>query len=147
MATGTYRYLNNQIKPDPDLSAHIKITTNRGVCIEGKPISEVFPYVPRSHYISSIMEDFEECLENIEKDPIYCTLNLIRVLWYLEEGVIASKEEAGKWGIISLPKEMKSTIQKVSYNYSNTDKTYYLEKSELRLVKNYIAGNVQALLN
>ncbi|PBB04665.1 MULTISPECIES: nucleotidyltransferase domain-containing protein [Salimicrobium] len=147
LATGTYRYLNNQIKPDPDLSAHIKITTNRGVCIEGRPISEVFPYVPHSYYISSIIGDFEECLENIEKDPIYCTLNLIRVLWYLEEGVIASKEEAGKWGIISLPKEMKSTIQKVSYNYSNTDKTYYLEKSELRLVKNYIAGNVQALLN
>ncbi|WP_174615483.1 aminoglycoside adenylyltransferase domain-containing protein [Virgibacillus ihumii] len=143
---GTYQYLNNQIQTDPDLSAHIKITTNRGICIEGKPIDEVFPCVPRSHYISSIMGDFEECLENIEKKPIYCTLNLIRVFWYLKEGFISSKEEAGNWGLLSLPKEMNSTIQKVLYNYSNTE-VYDIEKNELHLVRNYMASNVRALLN
>ena len=60
------------------------------------------------------MGDFKECLENIEEDPIYCTLNMIRVYMYLQEGVISSKLEAGKWGRSTFPKEMKNTIKKWS---------------------------------
>ncbi|WP_281251912.1 nucleotidyltransferase domain-containing protein [Virgibacillus ndiopensis] len=79
LATGAYHYLNEVIKTDADLAAHITIITNRGVCIDGKPIAEIFPSVPRSHYVSSIMGDFRACLENIEEEPIYCTLNLLSV--------------------------------------------------------------------
>lgn len=147
LAVGTYQHLNEEIKTDADLAAHITITTNRGICIEGKPIVEVFPLVSRSDYMSSIMGDFQECLENIEKDPIYCTLNLIRVVWYLKEGVISSKQEAGNWGLASLPKEMSFAIQKVVYNYSNENAAYDFAKDELLLIRNYIATNVQELLS
>lgn len=147
LANGTYQYLNEEIKTDADLAAHITITTNRGICIEGKPIDEVFPLVPRTHYISSIMGDFQACLENIEEDPIYCTLNLIRVFWYLKEGIISSKLEAGKWGFSSFPKEMNFIIQKVVNSYSNTKEVYNFENNELLLIRNYIKINVQQLLS
>ncbi|AMX85132.1 MULTISPECIES: aminoglycoside adenylyltransferase domain-containing protein [Geobacillus] len=147
LVTGSYQYLNGDIKTDADLAAHLTITTNRGVCVEGKPIEEVFPSIPRSHYISSIMGDFQDCLENIEEDPIYCTLNLIRVFWYLKEGIISSKLEAGNWALLTFPREIKNTIKKVVNSYANEHDTYDFERDELLILKNYISSNVQELLS
>src|SRR5699024_3564942 len=81
----TDNYLNNAVHTDTDLAAHITIMNHNGICIEGEPIHKIFPTIPQSDYISSIMGDFEDCLHNIQSEPIYCTLNLIRVYWYLNE--------------------------------------------------------------
>lgn len=142
----TYEFLNGDIKKDPDLAAHLTITFYRGICIEGKPIVEVFPPIPESFYTSSIMGDFYDCIENILEEPVYCTLNLIRVYWYLKEGFISSKEEAGNWGISSLPKEMLHTLQKVMDNYCEQD-THSFEVNELLIIRNYIEDNVKELLS
>lgn len=75
----TYTFINEEAGTDLDLAAHITITKHRGISLEGEPISEVFPSVPTSDYLSSIFGDYCECLENIEEDPIYCSLNLLRV--------------------------------------------------------------------
>ena len=144
---GTYLHLNGELRYDADLAAHITIVNHRGISLEGPPIDEVFPLVPRSHYISSIMGDFQECLDNIEEEPIYCTLNLIRVYWYLKEGIISSKQEAGNWGLSSLPKEFNFTIQKVVNSYADENKFHDLEKSDLLAIRNYINKNVQELFN
>ncbi|RCW76822.1 aminoglycoside adenylyltransferase domain-containing protein [Saliterribacillus persicus] len=144
---GTYKFLNGDINTDTDLAAHITIINNRGICVVGTPISEVFPLVPQSDYTSSIMGDFKDCLENIEDDPIYCTLNMIRVFWYLKERVISSKLEAGNWGVLTFPKELSITIEKVVNCYSNCKDAYDFEKDELLLIRNYILENIQKLLN
>jgi len=146
LLNGTEEFLNDQVHTDADLAAHITITNNRGICLQGKPIGEVFPLVPASDYRSSIMGDFKECLKNIEEAPIYCTLNMMRVYWYLKEGVISSKLEAGKWGISTFPMEMKNTIKKVVESYANDKIRYKFEKGELVLLKNYIFNHVQQLL-
>jgi predicted nucleotidyltransferase len=147
LLNGTYNYLNNDVNTDADLAAHITITNNRGICVNGRPIGEVFPSVPRSDYLSSIIGDFKDCLENIEEDPIYCTLNWIRVFWYLKEKVISSKQEAGNWGLSTLPKEMRITIKKVVDGYVNEKDTYDFKTDELILLRNYISENVQKLLS
>lgn len=146
LLSGTNRFFNDQVNTDVDLAAHITITNKRGICIYGQPIKKVFPSVPSSDYLSSIMADFEDCLENIEEDPIYCTLNLIRVYWYLTEGVISSKQEAGNWGVTTFPKEMKNTVKKVIECYTYENDSYVFEKDELVLLKNYISNNVENLL-
>lgn len=143
---GTFKFLNGNINTDIDLAAHITITNHRGICLEGTPINKVFPLVPQSDYISSIIADFQECLENIEDNPIYCTLNLIRVFWYLKEGVISSKQEAGSWGLLTLPKELSSTIKKVVDSYANENDNDF-ENHELLLLRNYISDKVQKLLS
>ncbi len=147
LLSGTDKFLNDDVNTDADIAAHITITNKRGVCVYGKSIDEVFPHVPSSDYLSSIMGDFTDCLENIEEEPIYCTLNLIRVYWYLKEGVISSKQEAGNWGLSTFPKEMKNTVEKVVKCYSNDKDTYSFEKDELVLLKNYISNDVKKLLN
>jgi predicted nucleotidyltransferase len=144
---GTHNFLNGKMDADTDLAAHITITRHRGICVAGKPIEEVFPLVPRSDYTSSIIGDYQECLENIEVTPIYCSLNLIRVFWYLKEGVISSKQEAGDWGLLKLPKKMTNMIKKVIACYANEKDDYDFEKDELLLLKDYISESVQELLN
>ena len=144
---GTYNFLNAESNTDADLAAHLTITRHRGICVDGKPIVEVLPLVPRSDYISSILGDYQECLENIELDPVYSSLNLIRVFWYLKEGVISSKKEAGEWGLLTLPKEMSNTIQKVNECYADEKYINHFKKEELLLLKNYLSKSVQGLLN
>ncbi|WP_404458618.1 aminoglycoside adenylyltransferase domain-containing protein [Oceanobacillus kapialis] len=145
LAKDTYIYLNDEMKTDPDLAAHLTVLTNRGICLEGKPILEVFPKVPRAHYIASIMEDFKNCLQTIEQNPVYSTLNLLRVYWYLQEGVISSKKEAGRWGVATLPDDMKDTVKKVLECYELNREDNEFEREELLLIRDFIACKVEDL--
>ena len=147
LLNGTDQYLNGDIHTDADLAAHVTITYHRGICVEGKAIKEVFPLIPRPDYVSSILDDYQTCLKNIEKDPIYCSLNLMRVFWYLKDGVISSKQEAANWGLKTLPQELSNTIRKVVDSYANGNGTTDFNNDELLLLRNYIAVNVQKLLS
>ncbi len=143
----TYKFINEDIITDPDLAAHITITNHKGICLEGPTIDEVFPLVPRTDYISSIVGDYQECLADIEEDPIYCSLNMIRVFWYLKEGVISSKQEAGNWGLKNFPEEFKNTIRKVIDSYTSKRENLSFDRVELISLRNYISENVQKLLH
>ncbi|MFJ8066042.1 aminoglycoside adenylyltransferase domain-containing protein [Psychrobacillus sp. NPDC096426] len=139
---GTMLYLNDLPTEDPDLAAHITITNHRGIHLWGKTIQEVFPSVPNPHYISSIMYDFEDCLENIVRDPVYCTLNLIRVYWYALEGIISSKQEAGNWGLSVLPREFHSTIRQIISAYESDEQHHYFKSNDLVSIRDYIKRQV-----
>lgn len=149
LSNGTSFFLNEEIKTDPDIAAHLTITKRRGICLEGPPIETTIPTIPRAHYISSIMGDYQECLDTILNDPIYCTLNLLRVYWFLKDSTISSKLEAGQWGLSTLPKELVSTLHKINDCYSSRlahSRTNSLDKKELLAIKKYIEGEVNGLL-
>jgi predicted nucleotidyltransferase len=146
LKSGTCEWINDDIKTDADLAAHITILNNRGICIAGRPINEIIPLVPQSDYVSSIVSDFNDCIENIDEDPIYCTLNMIRVYWYLKEGVISSKREAGHWGVVNLPSELRMMIKKVNDCYSDINDDRDFTKEELLTVRDYFTQHVQGLL-
>lgn len=142
LLTGQNGAINNGHKVDPDLAAHITILNHRGVCWEGPPIEDVFPVIPRAHYLSSILADYQDCLKNVEANPVYCVLNLIRVYWYVKEGVISSKLEAGEYGLNFFPQEYKQTIQKVADCYQGI-RVRELQKVELTTIRNYIHDEVE----
>ncbi|WP_404442850.1 DUF4111 domain-containing protein [Sutcliffiella horikoshii] len=141
LLTGHYGAINNDHKVDHDLAAHITILNHRGICWEGPQIHDVFPVIPRTHYLSSILADYKDCLQNVDADPVYCVLNLIRVYWYIKEGVISSKLEAGEYGLNSFPQEYKQTIQKVLVSYQGI-RERELQKVELTTIRNYIQDEV-----
>ncbi|MGD6801445.1 aminoglycoside adenylyltransferase domain-containing protein [Rossellomorea aquimaris] len=147
LAQGTFQFLNEEVNRDEDLAAHITILNNRGICLCGKSVKEVFPIIPSADYLSSIMGDFEDCLENIEENPVYCILNIMRVYWYLKEGVISSKYEAGSWGTSSLPAEFAFTVEKAAECYGGDKSSHTFEKQELFLLKSFISNKVKSLLN
>ncbi|MFG6147433.1 aminoglycoside adenylyltransferase domain-containing protein [Halobacillus sp. B23F22_1] len=138
-------FIHKKIKRDPDLAAHIYVINQRGICLTGPPITEVFPEIPPADYLSSIMGDYEECLENIEEDPIYCTLNMLRFLLYVKKGAVVSKEEAGEWGVTAFPAEISRTIEKALDIYRSDQALYSFDRNELLLFKHSINHAVKEL--
>ena len=112
MADGRFawRMWNDGTRVDGDLAAHITVTRSRGICLHGAPIAEVFPPVPHEDYLDSIMSDLDWARERILENPVYFVLNACRVLAYLSEGLILSKDEGGRWGLASLPPELHPPI-------------------------------------
>lgn len=110
LASGAWRHWNDTRRKDPDLAAHITITHHRGICLHGAPIAAVFPKVPSEDYAASILADVAGMSAWIVQEPVYCTLNLCRVLVYLRERRIASKDEGGAWGLRALPEEHRPIV-------------------------------------
>ncbi|ART77029.1 hypothetical protein B4U37_13660 [Sutcliffiella horikoshii] len=142
LLTGQYEAINVEHKVDPDLAAHLSILNHRGICWEGPMIDDVFPVIPSTHYLSSILADYQDCLKNVEADPVYCVLNLIRVYWYVKEGIISSKLEAGEYGLTSFPQEYKETIRKVVESYQG-NRIGAFQNEELKSVRDYIQGEIE----
>jgi streptomycin 3"-adenylyltransferase len=92
---------------DTDLAVHFVIIRERGIALIGKPINEVFQKIPQKYYIASIMNDIIDARVKIINNPVYNTLNLCRVLCFLEEGKICSKKEGGEWAKAKLPVDYK----------------------------------------
>jgi len=124
------KILNDEIKYDEekydnDLFSHLMYVKNRGICLFGQSINEVFGDVNWEIFLKSVFEDLDFILsdENIHKSPIYGVLNICRVLKLMttEDKSIQNKYEGGKWGIENLPKEYIPLIEKTLEVYcSNT---------------------------
>lgn len=115
---------------DRDLAAHIVVTYHRGIKLYGKALREVFHPIDKQFYIKSIFFDVESAPKDIIESPVYFTLNLCRVLFFLKEGVVSSKKEGGEWGISVLPSEYRQDIQRCLNEYSGI-----ADNSELNIEK------------
>ncbi len=103
---------------DKDLAAHVTIIKNRGRCLAGAPIDEVFGDVPGEDYMDSISGDIADAALDLPENTMYYTLNLTRVLAYKKEGLILSKKEGGEWGLKNLSEEFHPLIRKALEEYS-----------------------------
>ena len=117
IADGTWWTWNVEKKADSDLAAHITITRARGICLSGKPIQEVFPSVPPAMFAASILGDFDDTNAKRQYMPVYFTLNACRVLAYLREGHIYSKDEGGAWALQTLPTEWHGVVKQALETY------------------------------
>ncbi|QHJ69927.1 aminoglycoside adenylyltransferase domain-containing protein [Planococcus halotolerans] len=145
-ARGTTACLDTEGKSDIDLAAHFTILNHRGICLEGWSIHEVFPAVPESDYLTSILDDYEDCLQKIFQDPVYSILNLTRVYWYLKEGKISSKQEAGEWGEMNFHGDFALTAEKALRVYEGEEFEDEFSENQLMEIRDYINGQAQILL-
>ncbi len=127
---------------DPDLAAHITITLNRGISLYGKLIEEVFHPVPEEYYISSLIYDVEDIPDNITKDPVYGILNMCRVLYYLREKVIFSKDEAAVWALENLPEKFKDPVKQAILLYRGVIDEVEWDKKELVEFSDYMMEKI-----
>jgi predicted nucleotidyltransferase len=113
---------------DPDLAAHFVITKARGLCLYGEPIDSIFPDVPPQYYLDSLAQDSEWSYQKIMQGPdngecavpVYGVLNFCRVLAFIEQSLILSKSEGGRWALQYLPGEFKSVIQPALKEYATS---------------------------
>lgn len=119
-------YIERMKGTDRDLAAHFVITKNRGITLYGRSIDDIFGEVPKEAYIDSIKFDVEDACNEILENPIYIILNLCRVLAYLRDSLILSKEEGGKWGIENVNEKYKGLVEE-ALNCYVTDTTMILK--------------------
>lgn len=103
---------------DRDLAAHFTVIRKVGITLYGKNISDVFSDIPKDDYIDSIKSDIDDAINEIDKNPVYIILNLCRVLAYIRDDVVISKEQGGKWGVENLPKVYHTIITSAENSYS-----------------------------
>ena len=134
-------YIRRMQGDDKDLAAHFTIIRERGRCLYGAPIEEVFEAVPRRDYLDALWYDVENAREEIAAYPMYLTLNLARVLAYAEEGLILSKKEGGAWALDRLPPEYRPLIRAALREYTENATVVYDEA----LAKRYAAYAVERI--
>ena len=128
-------YIRRMNGVDRDLAAHVTILLKRGRCVYGAPIDAVFAPVPPCDYLDSIRFDVADAPEEIERYPMYLTLNLARVLAYREEGLVLSKKEGGEWALDRLPEEYRPPIRDALREYTEGAEVVY----DAALLKRYAA--------
>jgi len=109
---------------DEDLASQIVVAYERGIALYGKPLKELYEPINRRYYLASILHDVEGCAEEIKDNPpayltpVYLTLNLCRVLYYLKEGQISSKREGGEWGSNHVPQAFQQLVKQCLSEYN-----------------------------
>lgn len=135
----------NENKTDRDLAAHITIINTNGISYKGEPIANVFPAVPKSDYIDSILGDFEDCIDTLYANPIYSVLNMLRVYLVGKENLITSKLEAGRWGVENLPGPLHDTVQLALTMYEGNETEALFSNDELSSFKQWVLIQIESL--
>lgn len=82
---------------DKDLAAHFTVLCRAGFALCGEAAASLFGAVPAADYMDSIWGDIENAQEEILENPVYVILNLCRVLAFVREGLVLSKEQGSAW--------------------------------------------------
>lgn len=127
---------------DKDLASQIAVAYHRGRVLYGQALAELYPPIPKDHYLSSILHDIASAREDILDNPMYITLNLCRVLFFIREGEISSKREGGEWGVLHLPNEYQDLIQCYLDEYNGLSMSGKKERNQLTEFADYMLETI-----
>ncbi len=107
---------------DEDLLLHFEVIRQRGICLFGTPIEEMFPKITKEKCITSITNELDWINEKFNTLPtIYIVLNPRRAIAFLKEGAFMSKKEGGKWALANLPARFSDTIGRALAVYTGAE--------------------------
>lgn len=142
-------YCENMHGLDKDLAAHFTVIRTVGKVLCGEEIPAVFGKVPKENYLDSIKCDVENAVNEIMENPVYMILNLCRVLAFMEEDAIISKEQGGQWGMQNLPEAYRPVVEKALRNYCYNE-VFREEEEKLKSFAAFckkVVDNVQIMYN
>ncbi|WP_186445605.1 aminoglycoside adenylyltransferase domain-containing protein [Paenibacillus cremeus] len=118
----------SQEKIDADLPTHLTYVTQRGICLYGEPIADIFGHVKWECFLASVMDDLKWIVqdEHIVETPFYSVLNICRVFQLVRENnqQVHSKDEGGEWGLEHLPHEFHPLIQRALDIYRSSENVH-----------------------
>ncbi|WP_214763776.1 aminoglycoside adenylyltransferase domain-containing protein [Exiguobacterium sp. s141] len=127
---------------DPDLAAHIKITSERGIVLYGRPLKDVIIGFNEVDYRDAILFDARDCLDSIHDTPMYSVLNLTRVLAYCSDDLVLSKQEAFEWSTAKgFSTDVLPTIEKAAAAYAGNDVSFIAD--ELNVFRDFARDHLQ----
>lgn len=127
---------------DRDLAAHFTVVRQVGIPLYGPPPRQIFGPVPRICYLDSIFRDVADASQEIIDNPVYFVLNLCRVLSYLQNGIVCSKETGGLWALKHLPECWHPLLQQCLTAY-RTGSPPQLERRTLLTFCAIMQDNIQ----
>lgn len=131
-------YCQNMHGIDKDLAAHFTITKAVGLTLCGQKIDQVFTSdVPKSDYLDSILldtENFKDEIKSVIKNHdnqsfVYIVLNLCRVLAFVREDLVISKEKGGLWGLKNLPQKFEPVVNAALKIYKSNQEDIWPDNS------------------
>lgn len=129
---------------DSNITSSVKIVKEKGICVYGLPIDEVFPDVPDADFWDSIsynIPDFNVITDNDTQRP-YLILTLCRALSYRKTGQLFSKQEAANWALNILPVKFHPIILSALYDkYGLGEKEFHTADDALSF-KSYIIEQI-----
>ncbi|MFF2912717.1 aminoglycoside adenylyltransferase domain-containing protein [Paenibacillus sp. NPDC057934] len=128
---------------DKDLASQIAVAYCRGRNLYGRPLAEIYPPIDRQYYLASILYDIECASDEILDKPMYVTLNLCRVLYFIRESVISSKKEGGTWGVENLPSKYQDLVQYYLEEYTAGKANKNIAPSQLSEFAEYMMLEIQ----
>lgn len=105
---------------DPDLAGHMMVTYERGKTLYGQEVKKAFQQIEKKYYLASIYNDVKDARQGMIENPVYFTLNLCRVLYFIREEVVSSKREAGEWALMKLPEEFQDSVKQSLDHYNES---------------------------
>jgi len=147
--TGPREYCEAMNGDDEDLAAHFTVIKAVGIVLYGADINNVFGDIPRDYYLDSLKYDIENANDSIIanggiiENPVYIILNLCRVLAYVNDGLILSKEQGGKWGLANTDSRFGELIISALNSYTS-DNTMAFDKDneKARLFCDYMRNKI-----
>ncbi len=134
-------YCNRMNGEDPDLAANFTIIKNCGITWCGRPIDDVFVTIPKDDFLDSIKKDVTYALDNMSDNPMYSVLNLCRVLAFIKNGLVLSKEQGGRWGMENLDTKYHNIIKYALECYGSDDKMQ-TDKEKLEEFGGYVTSKI-----
>ena len=127
-----YEYWNNTFENETDKEtlSNLYTTKERGFCVWGRPIKDVFSRIPAQYHLRSVIEDLEHTRRYLHEEPesigydvtVYWVLNSCRILAFVREQKVLSKLEGGRWGQDNLPKEYHQLVRQALSCHSGKEK-------------------------
>jgi len=139
-------------KLDKEILSNLYTTKERGFCVWGAPIENVFSEIPAQYHLRSVIEDIQHTRKYLHEKtkrigydvPVYWILGACRILVFIREEKILSKLEGGYWGITHLPKEYHSVINQALRSYTGKRQSHHnWEHQELESFAEYM---IEAIL-
>ncbi len=134
--------LRDDPRIDPDMAAHVAITRQFGINLHGLRPDEVFPDVPDEDYLEALLYDIETLETDILKFPHYAVLSACRVLAYVQEKRITSKDSGAEWALATVPAEHHAVIRQALALYRGDGEDATFNPSDLTAFADYIRSKI-----
>jgi len=131
---------------DPDLAAHLMVTYHRGIQLYGPEVKMIFQPIDKQLYIQSISYDIGDAPIKIVENPVYFTLNLCRVMYFLKDGIVSSKKEGGEWGVLHFMNDNQTIVKQCLNVYTGLTKEINVSNDELILFANWMIEECNQLI-
>jgi predicted nucleotidyltransferase len=136
---------------DKEILSNLYTTKERGFCVWGAPIGDVFSEIPAEYHLRSVVEDLEHTRKYLHDSPelvgydpaVYWVLGSCRILAFIREGKVLSKLEGGQWGLANLPEEYHDMVKQALSYYQGKKKKRIWNHEKLEAYADYMTGVIR----